>query len=167
MKIKQLILLLLSLFYLSSCQQDKVELWDFAMLENHINSNTGDKNLKVINFWATWCAPCIKEMPYFEEIQRSDQQNVELLFVSLDHSDEVDNKVIPLLNKKNINSKVVLLTDENYNEWIDKIDPEWSGAIPATLFILADGQRAFYEKEFERDELSDLIDKLKPKENTL
>jgi thiol-disulfide isomerase/thioredoxin len=158
--------LLFTLLYCSAYgQNQKVELWGIEQLQDYMESGDNDSKLKVINFWATWCAPCIKELPYYEEVNTNYQNGVEVLLVSLDFADDLDNKVISLLEKKSIKSKVVLLANENYNEWIDKVDKSWTGAVPATMFITSEGKHVFYEREFEREELFSVIDKLKPKPN--
>jgi thiol-disulfide isomerase/thioredoxin len=149
----------------SYCQDRKVELWEIDQLQRYMKWEENDSKLKVVNFWATWCAPCIKELPYYEEVNADYQRSVEVLLVSLDFSDELDRKVIPFLEKRKIKSNVVIMANEKYNEWIDKVDSSWTGAIPATLFITDDGSHHFYEREFEREELFSLIDKLKPKQD--
>jgi len=146
-------------------QEEKVELWNFEQLNTYMDSPTKPSKLKVINFWATWCAPCIKEMPYFEEVTTSYQNSVEVLFVCIDFSDELENVVIPFLKGKDLISRLIILTDNNYNEWINRVDSSWTGAIPATMFIPIDGHRVFHESAFEREELIDLIEELRPKNN--
>ena len=107
----------------------------------------------VVNFWATWCSPCVKEIGYFEELHReSVSGNVKVILVSLDFPKQIDTRVIPFLNQKEISAEVLLMTDLDYNSWIDKVDPAWSGAIPATL-IYNRYKRVFLEKELTRDEL--------------
>lgn len=104
------------------------------------------EQIKVINFWATWCKPCIEELPYFESLQKDFQdQNVQVLLVSLDMELE---RATKYKDKKNLQSEVVYLDEVDHNAWIDKISPEWSGAIPATLIVLPDGTEKFYEKQF-------------------
>ncbi|GAB3662162.1 hypothetical protein GCM10028791_37040 [Echinicola sediminis] len=116
--------------------------------------------LRMYNFWATWCAPCVKEMPYFEQAGLSDP-NLELYFISLDDGRSPE-RVSRFLERKAIKSPVYLLDDMDYNKWIDKVNPDWSGAIPATLFILPNGNRHFHEGQLEPEELNSLIKKLKP-----
>lgn len=134
---------------------------DYNQLKPYLEKNDG--KTYVINFWATWCGPCVKELPYFEDITKNYQdKNVEVLLVSLDFPKDVDNKLIPFLSKKNIQSKVVLLDDANENFWINAIDSTWSGAIPATI-IYNKSQRKFYEQSFTKDQLiTELETFLKP-----
>lgn len=107
-----------------------------------------DDKIYVINFWATWCAPCVKELPDFEKLNKEyTSKNVEVLLVSLDFPKQVDRKLIPFIVKKNLQSKVVLLDDINEDVWIKAIDSNWSGAIPATI-IYNKNKRKFYEQSF-------------------
>ena len=115
--------------------------------------NKSDNKVYVVNFWATWCAPCVKELPYFEQINQDyKDKNVEVLLVSLDFPNQKEKKLIPYIKKKNLQSKVVLLDDSNEQVWIDKISKDWTGAIPATLIYNKD-QRKFFEKSFTLEEL--------------
>ena len=124
-----------------------IEVYDsFDDFEAHL---VVDKNkIYVINFWATWCAPCIKELPHFEEVKRnySDKQ-VEVVLVSIDFKNQYESRLIPFLNRKKLTSRVIHMADPKSNIWVDKVDPSWSGAIPATLFVKS-GKRVFLEKEF-------------------
>ena len=115
--------------------------------------------LQVINFWATWCAPCIKELPHFEKLNRTASDKIEVTLVTLDFADELEKRVIPFIKKRKLESDVVLLDEIDYNSWIDKVDPSWSGAIPATLIINpSNGKRSFVEKELNEAELNSLIE---------
>lgn len=107
----------------------------------------------VLNFWATWCSPCVKEIGYFEELHRAAPvPALKVILVSLDFPNTIDRRVIPFLREKDITAEVFLMTDLDYNAWIERVDPDWSGAIPATLIYRRD-QRVFLEKELSRDEL--------------
>jgi thiol-disulfide isomerase/thioredoxin len=112
----------------------------------------------VINFWATWCKPCVEELPYFEELHnRYKGKKVKVLLVSLDFPDQIDKKLIPFIKEKQLNSEVVILTDGDANNWIPKIAEEWSGAIPATL-VYDKNKRSFHEQSFETfDELNNIL----------
>ncbi len=115
----------------------------------------------VVNFWATWCSPCVKEIGFFEELHRqSESAYVKVILVSLDFPNQIDRRVIPFLKEKEITADVLLMTDLDYNSWIDQIDPGWSGAIPATLIYNKD-TRIFLEQELTRDELFNHVTQIK------
>lgn len=130
---------------------------DFTEFETLMHQES-DK-IRVFNFWATWCAPCVKEMPYFQQVQAEDA-DIDLVFISMDDGRKPD-RVTDFMKKRNINSPVYLLNDVDYNKWIDKVSPEWSGAIPGTLFIKPNGERSFHEGEVSYEELKSIIEQLK------
>ena len=86
-------------------------------------------------------------------------ENVKVVFVSMDDVNKLEERVIPFLKRKNILSEVVLLDETDYNEFIDKIDKRWSGAIPATLlYNNIYSEKLFFEKEFSEEELQTVIE---------
>ena len=124
---------------------------NYKELEPFLTKN--DDKTYIVNFWATWCAPCVKELPYFEKInQEYASQNVEVLLVSLDFPNQVESRLVPFLEKRNLQSDVVLLDDSNEDYWIRQIDESWSGAIPATI-IYNKSNRKFYEQSFDYETL--------------
>lgn len=127
-----------------------IPVYDFKGLEPLLY--TDSEIIHIVNFWAMWCAPCVKELPYLEEYARQNE-NLEVLLVSLDFPEDIDTKLIPFLQKKGISSKVVVLDDADANHWINEIDPKWSGAIPFTI-VFNKNRRSYYEKSFE--DLNDL-----------
>lgn len=133
-----------------------VERLSLMTFQNLINSNDKDK-LYIYNFWATWCKPCIKEMPYFELLQNAYPDKVKVVFVSLDHPQKIQKKVLPFIREKEITAEVVLI--ENFGDKeIQAINENWDGAIPATLFVNNQKDvRDFRQQEFEFDELKAVI----------
>lgn len=127
-----------------------LEVYDFDGLQKFL-STTDDKTY-VVNFWATWCAPCIKELPYFEKLHKNYSEDVEVILVSLDFPSKYETKLKPYIINKDLKSKVVALNDVDSNTWIPKVDESWTGAIPATI-IYNKNKRQFYEKSFNYDEL--------------
>ena len=113
----------------------------------------------VVNFWATWCAPCIKELPYFEVLDQ--REDVEVLLVSLDFPKHKESRLLPFIKKNKLQSKVVLLDDADENYWINDIHPNWSGAIPATI-VYNNDKRDFYERSFTQNELLNLVESFNP-----
>ena len=115
---------------------------------------TKSDSVFVINFWATWCAPCVAEMPYFEKLNADfSPKKVKVILVNLDLKSQIATKVLPFLEKNRLKSKVVVLSEKNANNWIPKVHPEWAGSIPATL-IFDKNKRVFFEQSF--DQYADL-----------
>ena len=124
---------------------------DYEGLKPYLEKN--DETTYVVNFWATWCKPCIKELPYFEKIGAEyADKNVKILLVSLDNPKIIEKQVVPFIKKRNLQSEVIVFDDPDANGWIPKIAEEWSGAIPATI-IYNKNDRKFYEKSFSYEEL--------------
>lgn len=136
---------------LSCNKNETLEVYDYNGLKPLLYTN--DDTIYVVNFWATWCAPCVKELPYFEALNKNYKaSNVEVLLVSLDFPRQYETRLKPFLKEQNIQSKVVCLDDVDQNTWVADIDSSWSGALPATL-IYRGNTRKFFEKSFTYKEL--------------
>ncbi|MCH7413065.1 TlpA family protein disulfide reductase [Belliella sp. R4-6] len=149
--------LLLSFQSINGNDNKTFEIISFEEFEGMMNRSS--KKIRVYNFWATWCAPCVKEMPYFEKTASEDDE-LELYFISMDDGRKPE-RVTSFIDKRNVTHPVYLLNDVDYDKWIDKVNPEWSGAIPATLFIKPNGEKYFHEGEVTEEELKKLISNLK------
>jgi len=114
-----------------------------------------EASLTVFNFWATWCAPCIKELPYFEEVGLKNE-DVKIYLVSLDFSNQLD-RVRKFVSNKALKSEVLFLDEKDPDTYMPKVSDEWSGAIPATLFVTDLGKKYFHEQAFEKEELEKFI----------
>ncbi len=96
----------------------------------------------IINFWATWCKPCVAELPYFEQIHKNYQnEKVKVVLVSLDFKELIGHKLVPFMQKNKLESSVVLLADGRASKWIDRVDTSWEGAIPVTLIYKSDKKK--------------------------
>lgn len=114
-------------------------------------------SLYVVNYWATWCKPCVAEMPFFvQAANKFAKQKVKVVFVSLNSPKEID-AVQKFVAKKKIEQDVLLLDAGNPNIWVDKVDPSWSGSIPATVIYKKKEKVFFREGEFTRAELDSVI----------
>lgn len=133
-------------------RNSELKVVDFDGLQDYLKSKDANKTY-VINFWATWCAPCVKELPYFERLNANYQaKNIEVILVSLDFPRQLETKLKPFLEQHKLKSEVILLDDVDSNTWIPKVDKNWSGAIPATVIYNKD-KRKFYEQSFDYQEL--------------
>lgn len=132
-----------------------IPVYNFEDLEPVLNRQDG--KTYIINFWATWCKPCVEELPYFEKINEEyGKKDVVVILVSLDPPNHWESRLVPFVKNRNIKSKVIVLDDPKQNDWIPKVHEDWSGAIPATLIF--NGQnRTFYERSFTYDELENVL----------
>jgi thiol-disulfide isomerase/thioredoxin len=144
-------------FFATATFGQKAEVIKLTKLRQLIDTRT-DKIL-VINFWATWCGPCVKELPLFEKLNLEGRSDVKVTLVSMDLDlDPNPDKVYRFIERKNIRSEVLMLDEKNPDEWIAKIDNSWSGALPATIVInQRTGKRKFIEKELHEGDLERLI----------
>jgi len=102
----------------------------------------------VLNFWATWCVPCVKELPAVDSFATAHKnEKVKVLLVSLDFKDELNAKVIPFLQKNHYATECVLLDEVNGNDFINKIDKRWTGSIPATFFTFHNRRKIAFKKK--------------------
>ena len=136
--------------------QNSVPVFDFTKYENRILHK--NDTLYIVNFWATWCKPCIEELPIFEKVaQTYTQQPVKIILVSQDAKTRAA-QVNDFLQKNKYTSESFILSAGNPNVWIDKIDSNWSGTIPMTLFYKNGNKIYFHEGDYESyDELEKII----------
>ena len=120
---------------------------------------TESKTPLVINFWATFCKPCMEEIPYFQKLERTyAAKGVKLLLVSLDMQDAYPEKVKTFIKKRRITLSTSWLDETNADYFCPKIDESWSGAIPATLFVNNSiGYRKFVEDPLTEKQLENEI----------
>lgn len=123
--------------------------------------NVDDDTIRVINFWATWCKPCVEELPYFKALNQDlSLKKTKVYLVSLDFKSQIEKRLIPFVEKNLSNSNVVAFVDPESNSWIPQINKEWSGAIPAT-FMSKGNESWFREGDFEStEEIIQQINKL-------
>jgi thiol-disulfide isomerase/thioredoxin len=107
----------------------------------------------IVNFWATFCKPCIEEIPYFQE-EAKKHEGVQLLLVSLDLKSTYPQKVKAFVDKQKFTAPVLWLNETDADYFCPKVDTSWSGSIPASLFINnKTGYRKFIEAELTQAEL--------------
>jgi thiol-disulfide isomerase/thioredoxin len=152
---KCLVYIIFPLLFSNVILAQKVAVFDnYAALEKAVLSDAN--TIYVVNFWATWCAPCVKELPHFEKLNLENRK-IKVVLVSLDFKNQYDSKLLPFVKNRKINSEVVLLTDKDYNTWLSMVDKDWSGSIPATLIIKND-KKFFAERIFSNyEELSEYV----------
>ncbi len=135
------------------------EVAKFAEVQKVLSS--ANDTTYIVNFWATWCVPCVKEFPAFQELAHKHRnEKVKLVMISLDFASEREKTLVPFLAKHPIEAKVLLLDEPDYNSWIDKVDKAWGGEIPVTLMInVAKGIHGFFDHDFTPQSLEETFTK--------
>lgn len=149
------LLVLLVILFNPRISAQEIAVVDFTQLQPLLDKR--NDTTYIVNFWATWCLPCIKEMPYFQQIHENfSNRKVKVILVSLDFEKQLDSRLIPFIEKNRLTAEVILLNDPDADSWIDKVNPKWSGALPATVIYNKNFQ-GFYEQSFTYNELEQII----------
>jgi len=145
---KNILNISIAFFFLSfTLQAQKVSVYKINQLLTRIHNNSD--TTYVVNFWATWCKPCVAELPEFEKLHTNyKSKNIKVILVCMDFKEELAKRVKPFLKKNKYSCEVVLLDEINGNDFINKISEQWSGALPATLITKHNKTLfEFYEKK--------------------
>ncbi len=101
----------------------------------------------IVNFWATWCKPCVEELPsLIREMKAHKEDSLQLILVSLDDKETFSGKLKDFIRERNYEGRFLWLDETNADLFCPVIDTTWSGAIPATLFL---NKKRNYRKFFE------------------
>jgi len=154
-------LLIVFIFFFSckNTSSQSIAKWKITDLEEYIAKSDTPV---VVSFWATYCVPCIKEIPYFQEVvKKYKNKGVKLLLVSLDFRESFPDRISTFAGKKKFTSPIVWLDETNADYFCPKIDSKWSGVMPATLFINnKKGQRSFFEEEMPKEKFESEVKKI-------
>lgn len=142
-----IVILLFCLLSLMS-QSQTIPKWKIQDVVNYYTKN--NDTTYVVNFWSTYCQPCIEEMPYLQSISKKYAINrVKLVFVSLDAKSFYPKKLKAFLKKKKITTSIIWLNETNADIFCPAVDKKWSGAIPATIIVHnKKGYKQFFEQQF-------------------
>lgn len=118
--------------------------------------------LYVMNFWATWCKPCVAELPHFQAaMEKYKGQKVKFEFYSLDFASDLKTKVLPFISRRKLGGTHYLVDEPDYDTWLGLVSKDWQGAIPVTLVMGYKGKvRRFENRSFREGQLEALLEGL-------
>jgi thiol-disulfide isomerase/thioredoxin len=115
----------------------------------------------IVNFWATWCGPCIREIPYFDSLIAVKGKPVKLLLVSLDFPEAYPKQISSFVSKQGYKGEVVYLNEKDADYFCPVVNKKWTGAIPVSVFINNDKKsQEFFGFQLTRERFALELDKL-------
>ena len=153
------LLVVVFLFFAALVNAQQVKSVKITDLENIIKES---KTPLIVNFWATFCVPCLQEIPYFQEITgQYKAKDVSIVFVSLDMKEAYPVKVNEMAKKLNLVYPVVWLNETNADYFCPKIDTSWTGGMPSSLFVNnATRYHKFFEEPLSKERLEKEIQEM-------
>jgi len=155
---KKIVAVVAACLFIARGYTQQIEIYNADKLMKRASSKD---SIYIISFFATWCGPCVKEIPMFNKLQqRYANKPVKIFLVSVDFKNDFPGKVEKFIKKKKLLPEVVWFSETNANEFIPKIEDSWQGSIPATL-VLQPGQyfRQFWEGMIEEEQVQNVVDK--------
>ncbi len=156
-------IIIAAFLFLAPCAQ--AQKLSSATLDQLMERMEGSDTVYVLNFWATWCAPCIRELPEFEALDKIYRSKpVKVLLVSLDFADAYPGQISLFQKRRRLVPEVVWLNETKPNEFIPRIHQGWEGSIPATwVYRHGTALSWFREGMIEAPEIESVLEKaLKP-----
>lgn len=160
MFMKKVLIAVTFLTFCFTANSQQIAKWKITDVEKYMVAKNGD--VLVINFWATFCKPCVAEIPSFIKItDKYKNERVKLLLVSLDLPSYYPAKIASFAKKHQYKTNIVWLNETDADYFCPKADTSWSGSIPATLMInTKTGYRRFFEGEMSVSQFEEALKKV-------
>jgi thiol-disulfide isomerase/thioredoxin len=149
---KLILIALVLVFAYANSHAQSIPKWKLNDLKTAISKT---EKPTIFNFWATFCKPCVAEIPYFQQlVKKYEKEGVELVLISLDLSEAYPKQISSFATKYKFTSPIKFLAETNADLFCPAVDESWSGAIPASLFVNnKTGYRKFFEEQLSKEKL--------------
>jgi len=117
------------------------------------------KTVLYINLWASWCKPCVEELPDFAKfynLSKKEASGYEVLFISLDQPKKIQKTAYPLLLQLGINGRHYFI-NSRLTKFVNHFDDKWDGALPATIIVMGGKIKAIYQKSLNFADLEEIL----------
>lgn len=140
-------------------QSFEIQVINFKQLRPRLEASKTNDSVYVVNFWATWCSPCVEELPVFNQLSHVyAKQKLKILLVSLDMPDSLAS-LHNFVKKNALKPEIILLDEPDFDSWINKVSPSWQGSLPTTLIYRA-GNYELFERQITFAEMKKKLDQM-------
>lgn len=102
----------------------------------------GDQEVTVVAAWATWCVPCIEEMPTLAEFWKERRgDGIHVIGLSMDDPDEMGERIQSVLDRQRPPYEILVLEPGTEDAFMGAVDASWGGSLPATIVYDGDGEQ--------------------------
>ena len=122
---------------------------------------TSEKPYVVVNLFATYCKPCLKEIPELIKVRNDLNSETEVIFISVDDAEDVKTKLAGFLHKHNMDFPTYYYHSDSVRKFVRDVYPEWNRQIPLNLVFSNDGELIEKTGMTDQDEIEMIINQYK------
>jgi len=133
-------------------------------LRSRLEAVAAEDHVVLLNFWATWCRPCLEEIPLFMELEQNYRdRGFRLIAVSLDEAESMESQVQPFMQKFFPDFSSLISVEYEMDDMVSVVDNGWNEVLPTSYLLDKNGNVAErLQGTYTRDEFAARIEALLP-----